>query len=134
MHIDVRQIKEWMDEKYWFWKRHFPYFQNKTEVFWQLHPISELPKRIQHLQILSKYVKDPSSSTVLDVGIAGGMFPFLLHKLGINVIGIDWGGIYKQEELEKLHPGIKVYALHYDKEALPINDNSVDIGCYTIFS
>lgn len=106
--INTEEIKKWMDEKYEFWKHHFPYFQSKPDNFWKLHPIAELPKRVQCLQILSKYVKDPATTTVVDVGIAGGMFQFLLHKLGLNVIGLDWGGISSQEELEKMHPGVKV--------------------------
>ncbi|MDI6701323.1 MAG: methyltransferase domain-containing protein [bacterium] len=126
MKVNVEEIKKWMDEKYKFWRTSFPYYQNKQDNFWQLHPISELPKRVQYLQILSKYVNEPTSTTIVDVGIAGGMFPFLLHKLGLNVIGLDWGGISSQEELEKMHPGVKVYACHYEKEKWPL-DNSVDV-------
>jgi 2-polyprenyl-3-methyl-5-hydroxy-6-metoxy-1,4-benzoquinol methylase len=125
--INAEEIKKWMDEKYEFWKTSFPYYQNKPESFWRLHPISELPKRIQYLHILSKYVKDSASTNVVDVGIAGGMFPFLLHKLGINVIGLDWGEISSQQELEKMHPGVKVYACCYEKDQWPLQDNSVDI-------
>ncbi len=116
-----------MDEKYEFWRTSFPYYHKKPESFWQLHPISELPKRLQYLHILSKYISEPHLTTVVDVGIAGGMFPFLLHKLGIKVIGIDWGGIYSQDELEKLQPGVKVYSLHFNKEVWPVKSNYIDI-------
>gem|GEM_PF-5084071 len=127
MQIDTKQIKSWMDEKYNFWRTSFPYYFNKETIFWQIHPKAELQKRLQHLRILSKHVKHPSSTTIVDVGIAGGMWPYLLHKIGFNAIGIDWGDTSSQNELEKLHPGIKVYALYYDKRKWPIQDNSVDI-------
>ena len=125
--MEINTVKKWMDEKYKFWKTSHPSLQEKSDDFWQFHKTAELPKRLQYLRILSKYVKDPASTNIVDVGIGWGMFPFLLDKLGMNVNGLEWGGIGSKEELEQKHPGIKVYACYYEKEKWPLQDNSADI-------
>lgn len=125
--MEIEVVKRLMDEKYKFWKTSHPYLQGKSDDFWQFHKAAELPKRLQYLRILFKYIEDTSSTDIVDVGIGWGMFPFLLHKLGMNVTGLEWGGIGSQEELEKNHPGVKVHACYYEKEQWPLQDNSVDI-------
>jgi 2-polyprenyl-3-methyl-5-hydroxy-6-metoxy-1,4-benzoquinol methylase len=125
--MEIETIEKWMDEKYKFWKTSYPSLQEKSDEFWRFHKAAELPKRLQYLRILCKYVKDPTSTNIVDVGVGWGMFSFLLHKLGINVTGLEWRAIDSQQELEKKHPGIKVHACDYEKERWPLQDNSVDI-------
>lgn len=125
--IEIKTVKKWMDEKYDFWKTSFPFLQEKSEDFWKIHRTAEFPKRLQYLSILSKYVKDSALTNIVDVGIGWGMFPYLLHKLGMNVIGLEWGGIAPQDELEKKHPGVKVHACYYEKDQWPLQDDGSDI-------
>lgn len=127
MQFDETLIKIWMSQKYKFWKDSFPYFKSKGQSFWDEHPIGELPKRVQYLQILSKYVDNPKTVSVIDVGMGGGMWPWLLANLGFNVKGVDWGEKSTQAEFVRLHPGIECYSLLLDREKWPIADNSVDI-------
>ena len=125
--MEIETVKKWMNEKYEFWQTSHPSLQEKSDEFWQRHKVAELPKRLQYLDILENYVNDYTSTNIVDVGIGWGMFPFLLHKLGANVTGLEWGGIGSQEELEKKHPDVKVHACYYEKEKWPLEDNSADI-------
>lgn len=125
--MDRQTIEKWMDEKYKFWQTSHPSLREMPTDYWQVHKIAELPKRLQYLKIVSKYAKNPAATNIVDVGIAGGMFPFLLKKLGMNVNGLEWQGVGTQEELEKKHPGINVHACYYEKEKWPLEDNSTDI-------
>jgi 2-polyprenyl-3-methyl-5-hydroxy-6-metoxy-1,4-benzoquinol methylase len=122
------QIQNFINEKYEFWEKHHLDLTEHSGNFWVLHKLAETEKRINHVLLATEAIGSLEGKRVMDVGIAWGMWPHIMARLGAKVTGVDWSELYNQDGLQERHPTLNdVVAFDFTKDPWPFKDNSFDM-------